>query len=375
MHRTCHASSLLALGALVFTVGAIAGEVRAGTIRDDGNFFGSTTEQRVQQTLDRIQQRHGKNVFVETYDAPPASVPTGGGEAARDQAFNRWMISRGKELGADVLVLITRTPSHLQVGSSDAMKNSGAFTSEDYLATRDQMLPLFRQRNFDEGIIRAADSIERRLAQNTGPERAPAPARTGNSGGQAYPPGYPPPTGSSGSSNRTSTPQPTQVGCGGGGIGGFVCLAIVVIGVFMLVRGMMARRSGYGGGQGPGGPGYGQPGYGQAGYGQPGPGGYGGRGGGFGSGFGGGLLGGLLSGWLFNRTTHGGGFGGGALGSGDPSAGGALPPTDPSNYAGGSPGEGFSSAGGDFGGGGGGGDFGGGGGGGGDAGNSAGGDF
>jgi hypothetical protein len=361
MHRTLHASSLLAWITLVAAVGTSAGDLRAGTIRDDGSFFSPDTEQRVQQTLDRIQQRHGKNVFIETYDAPPASVPTGGGEAARDQAFNRWMISRGKELGADVLVLITKNPSHLQVGSSDAMKNSGAFTADDYLATRDQMLPLFKQRNFDEGIIRAVDSIERRLAQNTGPERAPAPARSGSSGAQTYPPGYPPPPGS-GSSNRTSTPQPTptQVGCGGGGIGSLVCLAIVVIGAFMLLRGMMARRSGYGGGPVPGGPGYGQPGYG--GYG-------GGGGGGFGSGFGGGLLGGLLSGWLFNRTTHG---GGGAFGGGPP-VGGGLPPTDPSNYGGG--GEGFSSAGGDFGGGGGGGgDFGGGGGGG-DAGNSAGGDF
>jgi uncharacterized protein len=324
---------------------AVAPAARAGTLRDDAGFFSPDARPKVQAALDRIQQSYGRNVAVETYPAPPASVPTGGDERARNEAYHAWAQQRGKELGADVLVLITRNPSHLRVDSREALKQSGQFTAADQDAASAVILPLFKQRRYDDGIMQGVEFIERKLAQPGNRTQSSA----SGSGGASYPP----PPGSSGS-GRTNVPQQRtpMVGCGGGGVGSFVCLAIVVIGVFMIIRGI-TRRSGYGGG-GPG-PGYGQPGYGQPGYG----GGYGGGGGGgFGSGFGGGMLGGLLSGWLFNRTTHGGGFGSGYTPS-DPSAGGGLPPTDPSSFGGG--GGDFGGGGGDFGGGG---DVGGGGGGG-----------
>ena len=349
----------------------------AGALRDDGNFFSPQAEQRVTQMLDRIQSRHGKNVVVETYQAPPSQIPTGGDERTRNAAYDQWIQRRGRETSADVLILVTRNPSHVQVGSSQAMQNSGAFTADDHRQTSGLILPMFRQRQFDDGIVQAVELIDRRLSQNTGPERNSGAAGAGGAGAgtgagttgtqsRSQPQGgqasYPPPTGGS---SRTSTPQ--TVGCGLGG-GSMLCLLIAIIGGVLLFRNMMARRNtgaggyagqpGYGQGPGHGQPGYGQPGYGQPGYGQPGYGqpGYG-RGGGFGAGVGGGLLGGLLGGWLFNRTAQGGGMGGpGALGGGESSAGGpahpaGLPPTDPSTF--GDAGGGFSSSGGDFGGGGG----------------------
>jgi uncharacterized protein len=332
---------------------------RGGTLRDGADFFSPDTEANVTQTLDRIQQRHGKNVVIETYATPPSSVPTGGSQAARDQAYLDWVDRRGTELGADVFVLVTRYPSHVEVASSKAMRNSGAFTENDHRATRDLILPQFRQRAFDEGILQAVQFIDRRLGQNTGPERNTAGTggtsgsvpRSDSSGGR--PATYPP---APGSANRAPAPQGAPGLVCGSGMGSLLCLAVVVIGAVMIFRRMMARRSGYGGGQ----PGYGQPGYGQpgpygGGYGQPG---YGGGGGGFGRGAMGGLLGGLLGGWLMNRGAHG---GPGALGGGvDTNAGHppGLPPTDPSTF-GDSGGGNFTSSGGDFGGGGG-GDFGGG---------------
>lgn len=339
---------------LLACAGALAPSARAGTLRDDADFFSQQTETRVKDSLDRIQQRHGKNVVIETYPSPPASVPTGGGEQARNQAFSEWMNRRGREIGADVMILITKNPSHAQVGSSQAMRNSGAFTADDHRATSALMLPYFRQKNFDEGIVQAVQFIDQRLGRNTGPERtagaaAGAGTPSGASGGQSSP-GSPPPAGSS---NRAPSPQ--GFACGGG-MGSLLCIGVAVVVGFMLIRGIMSRRSGYGGGpaqpgygQGPMGGGYGQPGYGQPGYGQPG---YGQPGaGGFGRGVMGGVLGGLLGGWLMNRNTFG---GPGALGGGDPGAGGhpsGLPPTDPSTF-GDSGGSGFSSSGGDFGGGG-----------------------
>ena len=361
MRRTRLFTLLFAATALVTTAGVPA--ARGGAVTDGANFFSPDGEQRAKQALDRIQQRHGKNVVVETYDAPPASVPTGGNEGSRNIAYHDWAQRRGREVGADILILITRNPTHLRVDSNEAAHRSGAFTDADQTAAANAMLPAFRERRYDDGLIQGLDFIDRRLAQSTGPERGSGgvptgSSRTGTAGGQSSP-GYPPAPG--GSPNRAPAPgSPQVIGCGGGSM---FCLIIAVVIGFLILRKVMSRRSGYG--PGPGGygqPGYGQPGYGQPGYGQPG---YGQpTGGGFGGGFGGGLLGGLLGGWLMNRSSHGGGIGsGGALGSGDPSAGGThpagLPPTDPSTFGGGSD---FSGGGGDFGGGG--GDFGGGGGGG-----------
>lgn len=368
MRRNARPTLPLAALPLLLLAAAGAPPAMGGTLRDDADFFSPKAEQQVSQLLDRIQQRHGKNVVVETYAAAPASVPTGGDERARNAAYDQWMQRRGRETAADVLILVSRKPSHVQVGSSSAMQDTGAFTTNDHRQAAGVILPLFRQKQFDQGIVDAVEFIDRRLAQNTGPERnttgaaaagsggqasgaAGAGSRSGTAGGQASP-GYPP---APGSSNRPTPPAVPSFGCGAGG--SMFCLLIAVLGAFLLFRGIMSRRrSGYGG-PGPGGygqggygqPGYGQPGYGQPGYGQPGY----GRGGGFGAGLGGGLLGGLLGGWLFNRTAHGGGLGGpGALGSGDPSATGGhpagLPPTDPSTF--GDPGAGgFSSSGGDFG--------------------------
>jgi len=376
---------LAAVGGLIAVVLA-AVAAHAGALRDDAGFFSQDAQTRVTQVLDRIQQRHGKNVVVETYPVPPPSVPAGGDERARDAAYEKWMQERGKELGADVLILVTKSPAHVQLGASQATRSSGAFTTNDIKTTSAALLAQFRQKNFDDGILQAVESIDRRLGQSTGPERdpnAPAASRSGavGSGGPSgqSSQGYPPPPG-----GRTNAPTPVPSGgltvCGGG-MGSMVCLLIVIIGAFLLIRGMMSRRSGYGAPGGYGQPGYGQPGYGQPGYGQPG---YPPAGGGFGRGVGGGLLGGLLGSWLYNRTTHGGYPSGSGYDAGPgPTHPSGLPPTDPSTFGGGES-SGFASSGGDFGGGGGGGDFGGGGGGGdfgggggggGDSGSSAGGDF
>ena len=333
---------------------------RAAILRDGADFFSPGAESQVTQTLDRIEQRHGKNVVIESHPSPPPSVPTGGSEAARNQAYREWLDRRGTELGADVMILVTRSPSRVEVGSSKAMRSSGAFTENDHRATRDLILPQFRQKNFDEGILQAVQFIDRRLGQNTGPERNAAGMGAGTTSGSGTDasagrsrPGYPPPPGQS---NRAPAPQGSPALLCGGGMGSLLCLAVVVIGGVFIFRRMMAGRSGHGGG-------YGQPGHGQPSYGQPGPygGGYGQPGyggGGFGRGVMGGVLGGLLGGWLMNRSAHGGPTALGDRGGADTGAGHppGLPPTDPSTFA--DSGGGFTSSGGDFGGGG--GDFGGG---------------
>jgi hypothetical protein len=356
--------TLIALGVLLAPV---ASPAVAAPLRDDAGFFSLETKAKVNEKLAQIQKRDGKNVVVETHQSAPPSVPATGDARARSEAFEAWMKQRGKEVGADVMILVTRNPSHVEVASSSATR-AAAFTAENNREVGNLLVEQFRQRRFDEGLVQAVDYIDRHLAQHAGAASRGGAAAGGGSraaGGQSAP-GYPPAPGSSGNQRPQAIPQ---VGCGGT-LGSLLCMIVAIAGVVMLVRGVMARRSGYGA---PGGPGqygqqpgnypppppggyppggYGQPGYGQPGYGQP--------GGGFGRGVAGGLLGGLLGGWLMNRTTMG---SPGALGGTDPNAANpqGLPPTDPSTFDAGGGDFGGSSdfGGGDFGGGGdsGGGDF------------------
>src|SRR5437764_12999635 len=71
---------------------ALAPAARAGTLRDDAGFFSPDAQQQVRQALDRIQQKYGANVVIESYPAPPASVPAGGTEQERTQAYYQWML-------------------------------------------------------------------------------------------------------------------------------------------------------------------------------------------------------------------------------------------------------------------------------------------
>lgn len=263
-------------------------------VRDDGNFFSPQTEQQLADRINDLRSRAGKKVVIETYPAIPAELRA---EASAADFWDRWITSRGKAEGADVMILITRDPGHLEVGSSLAMRTSGAFTATDHRAVSAAMAPYFKAKDFDTGVLKGLSVIEERIKPGATPSRgAPAPAQTGSnrSGGTSGVYG----SGGTGSGGGVGTAQPRS-SCGTGGMGSLLCVGIAVIGIFLLLRrvfsGSRQMQPPPYGGQ-----------YGQPGYPPPPPGGYpyggGGGGGGFGRGMAGGVLGGLLGGWLGNRA-------------------------------------------------------------------------
>ena len=325
-------------------------------VRDDGAFFSAQTKSELSTRIDDLRSRTGKKVVIETYTAVPAELRS---DVSASDFWDRWIKSRGKANGADVMVLITRDPGHLEVGSSEAMRTSGAFTAADHRAVSSAMASYFKSREFDSGILRAMSVIEAQLKSGTtaarnagGGNSAPAPTSASPNAGRG-----------TGGVYGSSTPQPRST-CGFGGFGSLICVGIAVVGIFLLMKGILGSRRQMQ--QPPFGGQYGQ----QS---PPPPGGYpygggGGGGGGFGRGVAGGVLGGLLGGWLGNRV-----FGQGQHGSSSvspPPADNNFTPADPGpassgfdfDSGGGGGGADFGGGGGaDFGGGGGGGDSGGGG--------------
>lgn len=300
-------------------------------VKDDGGFFSAGTVAKADQTIREIKQRFNKDLVIETYKTPKmgADEVKKMTKEARERYYENWAKTRAEELSVDgILVIITKEPGHVQVGvGPETRKRAFTLGNKDELGRL--LLNKFKEKQYDEGLLQGVQFVRTTLANNT----------------------------QAGAGRNTGAPvqnQPQHKGAVGGGllggIGGFLCIGLLILGVLWLVFGLIRAFSGMGARGGYGGGGYG-----------PGGGYGGGGGGGFMSGIMGGLFGAVAGNWIYNSFLggHNTGFGGGAS-----SAYGSDPGQDMGSRS--DDGRDFSSSGGDFGdsgdSGGGGSDFGGGGG-------------
>lgn len=350
-------------------------------VRDDAHFFSQDAISRADSVIKQIEQKHHKDVLIETLPGIPQDQQAALQQEGKTAFFEKWADQRAHDNAVDgVYVLITRNPGHVQAWDGNKTSQRLFTDSERNHLAQQILIPAFRDKQFDQGLTDGVQYIQQRMDA-----QAPTGARANSTGGAAAVP----PRTNSPNYPQSNFPQSSH----GFGIGGWICLGVGILVIFMLIRAVMGRRNygppGGGGGYYPPGGGAGYPpagGYGP-GYGA----GYGGGGGGFGRGLLGGLLGGALGGYVGEKWAERGQQGGGYVNppqGGDYSGGGGDYSSGVDTSGTSSGGDFDSGAGGggaDFSGGGGGGDFGGGGGdvggggdfggGGGDSGSSGGGDF
>jgi hypothetical protein len=322
-------------GLTAFMLWAAASTVSAVEVKDDAHFFSADTLSAANARIEKLKDTYHRDVIVETYPDIPDKLKPQYKPENKNEFFATWYRDRARELRVNgIYILICKNPAHLQVGASSDLYKQG-FTTADRDQLRNTLLSKFKSKEYDAGLMDSLGFISNRFDEMS--KTHATTAKPGSSG-------YPPATGSRGSSGSTSGSS-----SGGTGLGWFSWL-LILGGAFIVLRLILGafRRAAYSrgggpggpGGYGPGGPGYGGPGYGGGG---PGPG-----GGGFFSSMLGGLFGGVAGNWLGNRW-----LGGGSSHEAPPMGGsGSQAPED------------YGSTGGDFGpgdnGGGGGGDFGGG---------------
>jgi uncharacterized membrane protein YgcG len=336
----------IVLGVLI--VVASAAPVAAQRVRDEGQFFSPDTVARVESQLNDLQRQSGRQVIVETYAEAPAAIGPSvdlADRSIRAKAFEQFGQARAKQIGADVYVLVNRSPSHLRVVErNDLQKEVLPAADRDRVAQA--MLSAFGNKQYDQGLTNGVAAIGQALMTTQRGGATPAAAGDARPGAPAAAPG----SSSRDFEPKGSSPTATKSNGGGGGFGMGTWLLLIVGGfiLFRIVKGFLNRgqrgqqnnpyaRGGFGGAagnpqqqQGP----YNQ----QGGYGQQAPGGFGGGGGGFGRGMMGGVLGGVLGSVLGSRIGHG------QSQPTDPSATGGGR-TDPANT---NSDPGYSSSGGDF---------------------------
>jgi len=265
-------------------------QVEASEIRDRAGMFSAEAVKKARAELDRTEQKTGIPVLIETIDAIPG-LEKDAPASTRRQAIETLAERRAREAGNEGVYLLLSKADKVTSQVLVRQRFEPHLPREARQAVRDAMLAEFKSGNYDKGLLRAVETMDRSLASApSGALRlrpdaaAPAPA------------------------------APRRANAEGGkfGIGSLLMIGLGIFGVLLLLRvlgGLFNRSSGgYPAGMGMGGmprpgmgpgPGYGAPGYG--GYG-------GGRGGGFFSGMLGGLGGALAGNWLYDQFSgrHGG---------------------------------------------------------------------
>ncbi|MGH7193308.1 MAG: TPM domain-containing protein [Candidatus Saccharimonadales bacterium] len=163
---------------------------------DEAHFLKEPTIEHVDDILDEIHTEFHKDLMIETFASIPDDLKPHLQREGKDKFYEHWSVIEGGDLAVNgVTVLITGEPPHLQVAVGMQTQEK-AFT----LADRDEMVKslasAFREKDFDAGILQAAQFVRDRMARNLGTAAAPAtqpatqPARAPASaaGGLPHPP-------------------------------------------------------------------------------------------------------------------------------------------------------------------------------------------
>jgi uncharacterized membrane protein YgcG len=144
-------------------------------VQDGAGFFKPETIAKVNDAVAEIGKKHHKDLLIETY----ATVPADKVEAvkamdkeARTKFFQEWARSRGiKRQVNGVYVLITKEPGHIQVEVGDRTERA-AFTAKDRDHLRDILTEAFKKKEYDSGIVDAAQFVAKTLDENMTGARA-----------------------------------------------------------------------------------------------------------------------------------------------------------------------------------------------------------
>ncbi len=256
-----------------------AARADASAIRDGAGMFSKEVVAKAKAELDRLERTTHVPVVIETMDSI-AGLDSDATAADKKKAIDALAIHRDQAIdAAGVYVLISKREhliSHVLVRE----RYADLLSIDKRDAIREAFIDDFKKKNFDGGLKRAVETIERSLeggAVRNKAARVPAP--------------FP---------HRAVAAR----GAGGGStMGTFLLIVAGIFGVLLVLRllgGLFGRSAGPGmpgAGMGMGRPGMGGgPGY----YGGPG---YGGGGGGFMSGLFGGLGGALAGNWLYDQFS------------------------------------------------------------------------
>ncbi len=138
----------------------------APVVHDDAKFFTPDTVKKLNEIAHDIAGKSGRDLLIETFPSVPADQAEkvkGMNREDREKYFRQWGEERVKAAVVNgVYILICKEPAHLEVVVTRG--GEGAIDQEARKKLIDQLLTDFREKHFDEGILKAAHSVQDRFA-------------------------------------------------------------------------------------------------------------------------------------------------------------------------------------------------------------------
>lgn len=141
---------------------------------DEAHFVKKQTLDQIDQILQETQDKYGKDLMIETFASIPDDLKPNLEKDGKDKFYTTWARSEAFQLGVNgVIILITGDPPHLQieVGKDTQQK---AFTIADRDELVKKLAASFVAKDFDGGLVMAAQFVHDRMARNMSGTGAPA---------------------------------------------------------------------------------------------------------------------------------------------------------------------------------------------------------
>ncbi len=146
---------------LVPSVAAVAPE-----IKDEAKFFSAEAVKQANKQIRDLARKYGKDLLVETLPAVPtdqAAKVKAMSTEEREKFFHNWAADRAEAAVVNgVYILVVKDPPHLEIEITAKARSS--FTKEQFDKLRGALLGRFRNKQFDEGLQEAIQTVGERLA-------------------------------------------------------------------------------------------------------------------------------------------------------------------------------------------------------------------
>jgi uncharacterized membrane protein YgcG len=160
MHAKWSAFALAGLLLVASAAFAVAPEVH-----DEAKFFSPDAVKKANKEIRELASKHDTDFLIETMPSIPGdegqrvkamSVPD------REKFFKNWAADRAETAVVNgVYLLVCKDPPHLHVEASG--RGQKVLDRATINKVREQLLTMFRQKKFDEGLLQAVATVRARL--------------------------------------------------------------------------------------------------------------------------------------------------------------------------------------------------------------------
>jgi uncharacterized membrane protein YgcG len=154
---------------------------------DEAHFVKHQTIVQIDQILQDIHDHSGKDLMIETFVSIPDDLKANLQKEGKDAFYTKWARTEAFELGVNgVIILITGDPAHLQIEVGNDTQTR-AFTIADRDELVKKLAESFSAKDFDGGLLMAAQFVRDRMTRNLGgpPASTTQPAPASQPGGAA----------------------------------------------------------------------------------------------------------------------------------------------------------------------------------------------